>query len=126
MVRDAAHNPAGAAALAEAIREELEGRPLVACLAVLADKDAAGIVAILAPMVARAVVCEIPPERLQGAGRPGTASLPAAELLELFAENGVLAEVVSDPARAIARAKEYARELEGVALVAGSHYLLSY
>ncbi|HEX8958884.1 MAG TPA: cyanophycin synthetase, partial [Solirubrobacterales bacterium] len=46
---DAAHNPDGAAALAESLPELAAGRPLVACLAVLADKDAAAMVAALAP-----------------------------------------------------------------------------
>ena len=39
---DAAHNPDGAAALAEALPDVAGGRPVVACLAVLADKDASG------------------------------------------------------------------------------------
>jgi hypothetical protein len=33
---------------------------------------------------------------------------------------------VADPAAAVDRALERARELDGVALVAGSHYLLPY
>ena len=126
VVRDAAHNPDGAAALAEALRAGLGETPVVACLAILGDKDAAGIVGALAPAVVRAVVCEIPPERLEGSGRPGTSSVPAAELVRLFKNRGVLAEAVFDPARAVARATERARELDGVALIAGSHYLLSY
>ena len=39
---DAAHNPDGAAALAEALPAVAAGRRVVACLAILADKDARG------------------------------------------------------------------------------------
>jgi dihydrofolate synthase / folylpolyglutamate synthase len=126
VIRDAAHNPDGARALAEAIRERFDGRPVVGCLAILADKDAAGIIGALAPVLTHAVVCEIPPVRLEGAGRPGTASVLAAELVRLAGAEGLPAEAVFDPGRAVARATEHARELGGVALVAGSHYLLGY
>lgn len=53
---DAAHNPAGAAALANALDEEFAGTNLVAVLAVLADKDAVGILEALEPVVDAAVV----------------------------------------------------------------------
>ena len=42
---DAAHNPDGAAALAEALPALAAGRPVIACLAILEDKDAAAMVA---------------------------------------------------------------------------------
>ena len=57
---DAAHNPDGARALAEALPEVAGGRPVVALLAVLADKDAEGIVAALAPALDRVVCTETP------------------------------------------------------------------
>lgn len=53
---DSAHNPAGAAALAYALDEEFAGTTLVAVLAVLADKDAAGILEALEPVVDAVVV----------------------------------------------------------------------
>ena len=46
---DAAHNPEGAAALAEAIPELTGGREVACCLAILEGKDAPGIVNALAP-----------------------------------------------------------------------------
>ncbi|HVX31969.1 MAG TPA: cyanophycin synthetase, partial [Solirubrobacterales bacterium] len=46
---DAAHNPDGAAALVEALPTIADGRPVVACLAILADKDAPAMIAALAP-----------------------------------------------------------------------------
>lgn len=126
VVRDAAHNPDGAAALAEALRAEVGERPVIGCLAVLGDKDAAGIVRALAPALAMVVCTEIPAERLEGAGRPGTASTGAAELARLFEAAGVSATATIEPREAIGEALGLARTRGGVALIAGSHYLLNY
>ncbi|GAB2508448.1 folylpolyglutamate synthase/dihydrofolate synthase family protein [Microbacterium petrolearium] len=52
VVVDAAHNPHGAAALAQALRESFDFEEWGVVLGVLADKDAAGIVAQLAPVAA--------------------------------------------------------------------------
>ena len=126
VIRDAAHNPDGAAALAEAVRAVAGKRPVIGCLAVLGDKDAAGIAEALAPVLSEAVCTQIPPERLQGAGRPGTSSVEAWELARLLEAAGVKATVRADPAEAIDDAIGMARERSGVALLAGSHYLLSH
>jgi len=53
---DAAHNPAGAAALAQALTEEFGFRFLVGVVSVLGDKDADGIIAALEPVFDRIVV----------------------------------------------------------------------
>jgi dihydrofolate synthase / folylpolyglutamate synthase len=53
---DAAHNPAGAAALADALTTEFDFRYLVAVVAVMADKDVAGILEALAPAFEQIVV----------------------------------------------------------------------
>ena len=53
---DAAHNPAGAAALAQTLAEEFDFRFLVGVVAVLADKDVGGILAPLEPVFDRIVV----------------------------------------------------------------------
>lgn len=53
---DAAHNPAGAAALASALRDEFDFRFLVGVVSVLADKDADGILAALEPVFDQIVV----------------------------------------------------------------------
>ncbi|MDX6583537.1 MAG: dihydrofolate synthase / folylpolyglutamate synthase [Solirubrobacterales bacterium] len=127
VVLDAAHNPAGAAALAEALPEVAGGRPVVACLALLADKDAAGVVGALAPFVAGVVATEIPAERLAEAGRPGARALAASRLAELAREAGIgRVEEVGEPAEAVRRARSVAQAQGGLALVAGSHYLLRY
>lgn len=124
LVLDAAHNPDGARALAEALPEVSRGRAVVACLAMLEGKDVAGFVSALAPALAHAVCTELPAARLTGLGRPGAASVSATELSAACAEAGLSAEVEPDPAKALSRARELARARAGVALCAGSHYLL--
>ena len=56
VILDGAHNPAGAAALAEAMRESFRWRRLHLVLAVSANKDLAGICAPLAPLADEAYV----------------------------------------------------------------------
>ena len=53
---DAAHNPAGAAALARALGEEFDFRFLVGVISVLADKDIDGILGALEPVLDQIVV----------------------------------------------------------------------
>jgi dihydrofolate synthase / folylpolyglutamate synthase len=122
MIFDAAHNPQGALALAAAIEP---GENVVCCLAILEGKDAGGIVNGLAPAVSRFVCTEIPPERIEGSGRPGGRSRPALEIAALCQKAGVDAEAIPDPLAAWERARELAKERKGVALAAGSHYLLA-
>ncbi|HEY1236924.1 MAG TPA: Mur ligase family protein [Solirubrobacterales bacterium] len=124
-IYDAAHNPQGAEALAEALPEVAGDRDVVCCLAILEGKDAPGIVNALAPAVSRFVCTEIPPERIEGSGRPGGRSRPALEIAAFCEKAGVEAEAIADPIRAWERARDLARERDGVALAAGSHYLLS-
>jgi dihydrofolate synthase / folylpolyglutamate synthase len=125
LIFDAAHNPDGARALFELLPELTEGREIVCCLAVLEDKDAAGIVGALAPAISHFVCTEVPPEAIEGSGRPSGRSHPASELVSLCRETGVEAEAVPDPIDAWRRAQDLARERHGIALAAGSHYLLS-
>jgi dihydrofolate synthase/folylpolyglutamate synthase len=115
---DAAHNPDGARALAEALPEVAAGRPVLACLGVLADKDAAGIVAALAPALDRAICTEIP----AGLQRPSTAAATLARLCEAA---GLPAEAEPDFAAALARARALAAgPPPATLLVTGSHYVL--
>jgi dihydrofolate synthase/folylpolyglutamate synthase len=53
---DGAHNPHGARALAAALREEFAFRRLLAVVGVMRDKDVAGILAELAPVVDEVVI----------------------------------------------------------------------
>jgi dihydrofolate synthase / folylpolyglutamate synthase len=121
---DAAHNPAAATALVSSLPELVGERPVVACLAVLADKDAAGIVAALAPACRHVVCTELPEAALSGTGRPGARALPVAELAEICTDAGVSTQVCPDPGAALAEARRRAAEISGVAVVTGSHYLL--
>jgi dihydrofolate synthase/folylpolyglutamate synthase len=120
---DAAHNPDGAAALAEALPTVTGGRRVVACLAILADKDAAAMVRALAPALELAVCTELPRAALEAHGRPGSASRPAAELLAACKEAGLAAEAEPNFAMALRRASALASAPpEGALLVAGSNY----
>jgi dihydrofolate synthase/folylpolyglutamate synthase len=127
---DAAHNPAGAGALAGALSEVAGGRPVVAVLAILADKDAEGIVAALTPSLSRTICAELPAAdgpRTRDRHRPpaSRASAPAAELERICAQAGLKAEAEADFAAAVTRARGLAREAGGVLLVTGSHYALA-
>jgi dihydrofolate synthase/folylpolyglutamate synthase len=121
---DAAHNPDGAAALAEALPALAAGRPVIGCLAVLRDKDAAAMARALAPALDRVVCAELPAAALERQGRPGAASHSAAELARICAEAGLLAEPEPDLPAALRRARQLASP-DGVLLVTGSHYMLS-
>jgi dihydrofolate synthase / folylpolyglutamate synthase len=124
-VFDAAHNPDGAKALADALPELAGGREVICCVAILEGKDAVGIVNGLAPVCAQFVCTEIPPEQIEGSGRPGGRARPALEIAALCQKAGREAEAISNPQEAWDRACALARERDGVALAAGSHYLLS-
>lgn len=127
---DAAHNPDGAAALAEALPALSAGRRVVACLAILADKDAAAMIQALAPALTHAICTQLPadgPKSHAGGGisahRP---SVPARDLARMCREAGVGAEAEADFAVALGRASALAAEApEGVLLVAGSNYGLA-
>ena len=56
VIVDAAHNPAGAAVLADAVRESFSFTRLVGLVGVLADKDAEGILGALEPVLDEVVV----------------------------------------------------------------------
>jgi dihydrofolate synthase/folylpolyglutamate synthase len=122
---DAAHNADGAAALAEALPGIAAGRPVVACLAMLADKDAPAMIAALGPALRSAVCTEIPPAALLGHGRPGARSRPAQELADLCRANGLEAIAEPDLDAALRRSIELARTtFAGILVVTGSHYLI--
>ena len=123
-ILDVAHNPDGAAALAEALPAVTGGKPVFACIGILADKDAEAMLRALAPALEYAVLTELPADRLLASGRPGAHSRPAADLAEICRRLDLAAEIVTEPAAALARARELAAAHDGVALAAGSHYLL--
>jgi dihydrofolate synthase/folylpolyglutamate synthase len=112
---DGAHNPAGIHALLPEVAALAGKRPLVALLSVLDDKDAAGMLAALAPLCARAVFTR----------SSNPSALPPAVLDSLWRQaGGAEAEIVADPVAALARARALAGE-SGAVLATGSIYLLS-
>jgi len=113
---DAAHNPDGAKALAEALPALATDRPAIACLAILADKDATAMIEALAPVLDRVVCTEVPVDR---------PAFEANALVELCAEAGLPAEAEAGFGAAVARARELALESGGVLLVTGSNYALA-
>lgn len=127
LILDAAHNPDAAKALAEALAKLAGGRPVTACVAVLADKDAEGIVAALAPAIEGLVATELPPGRLATAGRPGARALPFADLAAIARDAGIgRVAQDADPGEAIALARAQALKAGGALAICGSHYLLGY
>ena len=111
LLLDGAHNPAGAQILANALRAEFSAKPLVGLIAVLADKDVAGLLSNLAGVFHSVVITQSSSPR----------SMPAAEL-ELVAAQSLDQEVssISDFQLALERAKEKAIEIDGVVVVTGS------
>ena len=70
---DAAHNPSGAAATAQAVQESFSFTRLVGVLAVMADKDVRGLLEALEPVLDEVVVTQ----------NSSTRCLPAARLAEV-------------------------------------------
>ena len=108
---DAAHNPHGATALANALAESFSFEKLVGVLAVFADKDAAGLMQALEPVLHEVVITRNSSPR----------AMPEDELAELaysiFGESRV--HVESDFAHAIDTATHLADEAVGAGGGAG-------
>lgn len=99
---DAAHNPAGAQALATALAEEFTFTRLIGLIAVLGDKDATGILEPLEPVLDEIVLTRSTSPR---AMRPDRLGALAAEI---FGEHRVT--VIDDLPMALDRAAELADE----------------
>lgn len=81
---DAAHNPHGAAALAETLQSEFDFRRLVGVISVMGDKDVAGILAALEPAFEEIVVTH------NGSPRAMETDALAGIALEIFGEDRVV------------------------------------
>ncbi|WP_016891539.1 bifunctional tetrahydrofolate synthase/dihydrofolate synthase [Mycobacteroides abscessus] len=81
---DAAHNPHGAAALAETLQSEFGFRRLVGVISVMGDKDVAGILASLEPAFDEIVVTH------NGSPRAMETDALAGIALEIFGEDRVV------------------------------------
>jgi len=114
-VIDGAHNAAGMAALAQSLRAFAAGRRVVACVSVLDDKDAAGMLRELLPQCAEVVFTTSANPR----------ALPAATLESLCGQlGGPPARTVAEPRTALEAARAAAGP-DGVAIATGSIYLIA-
>jgi dihydrofolate synthase / folylpolyglutamate synthase len=114
-VVDGAHNAAGMAALAQSLRAFVGERRLIACVSVLDDKDAAGMLRELLPLCAEVVFTQSANPR----------ALPAATLESLSGQlGGPPARTVAEPRRALEAARAAAGP-DGVAVATGSIYLIA-
>ena len=113
LLLDGAHNPAGAAATAEALIEEFAVRHRILVLGVLHDKDVEGIVAALAGVADHVVATTPPSPRAADADR-------VAEAAET---HGLSTEVAVEPGEALERALGVATAEDAVVVV-GSLYLI--
>ncbi|MDQ6835020.1 MAG: Mur ligase family protein [Actinomycetota bacterium] len=113
---DGAHNPDGMQALVEALEElATPDQPIVACVSILDDKDAAAMLAALLPVCAAVV--------FTSSGHPR--ALPPPTLQSLAGQlSGPASEVVADPGRALGRARELAGR-DGLVVATGSLYLIA-
>jgi dihydrofolate synthase/folylpolyglutamate synthase len=116
VVLDGAHNAGGIDALTASLPEFLAGRPLVAVVSVLDDKDAAAMLAALLPLCAGVVFT----------ANANPRALSPATLASLAGQVGPAAttRVEADPRRAVALARELAGP-GGVVLATGSIYLIA-
>jgi dihydrofolate synthase / folylpolyglutamate synthase len=117
VVVDAAHNPHGARALAAAVADGFDFTQLVGVVAVLADKDARGLLEALEPVLTEVVVTR------SSSPRATEPDVLAALAVEVFGADRVSVELrLSDAlAAAIARADDAAGEAGGTGvLVTGS------
>ncbi len=121
IVLDAAHNPHGVAALADAIEENFRFEELVGVVGVLADKDAEGILSALEPVLARVVVTEV---------ASSVRATPADDLARVartvFGEDRVSVEPrLPDAIDAAVAAAESASGRDGGVVVTGSVLLVA-
>jgi dihydrofolate synthase/folylpolyglutamate synthase len=116
VVLDGAHNAGGFHALVETLPGFLAGRPLVAVLSVLDDKDAAAMLDVLLPLCAAVVFT----------ANANPRALSPATLNSLAGQVGAPAvtRVEADPRRAVALAERLAGP-GGVVLATGSIYLIA-
>jgi len=113
LVLDAAHSPAAARALRQALDEYFPDVPVTLVLGVSADKDLEGLLAPLHPRIPSAIATQSTHPR----------AMPAAQLAERLAALGIPAAAQPDVAKAL-RAALAQSPKSGVVLVAGSVFLV--
>ncbi len=110
---DGAHNPHGARALADALRELAGRKPVGLVINMMADKDAAAVARILAPRARRAWAVPI----------PGGRSMDPARMAALLRGEGLRGVETSGLDTAWDAACAWAAREGGWACIAGSLYL---
>jgi dihydrofolate synthase/folylpolyglutamate synthase len=114
---DGAHNVAGATALVRALDEEFASAARTLVVGLLREKEPEEMLAALDVTRAAQVVCTRP---------PSPRARPAAEVAEAALALGVdpaVVDVVDDPARAVARARDVT-PADGQIIVTGTLYLV--
>jgi len=107
---DGAHNPSAAQPVARALRDIARGRHVTLVIGMLANKDATGVLRILAPSLARVIAVPV----------AGHQPHDPATLARIAAELSVAAEIADALPDAVDRAAAGGAE---VVLIAGSLYL---
>lgn len=112
IVLDAAHNPHGAAAAADALADSFAFEPLIGVMAVMADKDYEGVLAAFEPHFAHLICTQ------NSSSRSMSAQALARAAVEVFGEDRV--SVASDLADAIDQAAALAEAGEAFGSPLGS------
>ena len=111
LLLDGAHNPAGAKTLAVSLKSEFSTKPLVGLVAVLSDKDVAGVFSELSSCFEHLVLTESSSNR----------SLEISKLEPIASEHsGTKTEAMTGVSQALERARTIAREIDGMVVVTGS------
>ena len=113
-ILDAAHNPAGAESLSEALRDYFEIESCVMVIGTMADKDYPRMLEILKPLVSHLVITRADTER----------ATDASELALVAARMNITAQVVEGSGLALEYATDIALEQGLPVVVAGSVALL--
>ncbi len=113
-ILDGAHNADGMAALGAALREAGSSGPLIACVAILDDKDQDAMLRVVADFADHLVVT--------GCSHPR--AVAPARLAGKAAAFGVQVREVAEPHDALALARELAGD-EGTVVATGSLYLIA-
>ncbi|MFH0954427.1 MAG: folylpolyglutamate synthase/dihydrofolate synthase family protein [Verrucomicrobiota bacterium] len=112
VILDVAHNPNGARALAESLRELAKGKELGLIVGLLSDKDCRGFMTPFASLVKKCWAVQIQNER----------TMPMDQLLACTRSVGL--EAAGSPlSQALAEAKEWGRGANRAVCIAGSLFL---
>ncbi len=114
LLLDGAHNPAGAAALADSLQDDLSHRAIILVLGVMADKELEGLLPPLLQL-AREVITVTPAQ---------DRALTAEQLARGCASLGVTATAAGAVAAGVARARQIARPGDLI-VVAGSLFTVA-